>query len=66
MDGAGLSDQERRAFSAIEADLKGDPSFERNLRSAQTRGRHRAVAAWLLGAVTLALLVAAAVTVSLP
>ncbi|KPI31581.1 Protein of unknown function DUF3040 [Actinobacteria bacterium OV450] len=66
MDGAGLSDHERRAFSAIAADLRRDPSFERNLRSAQARARHRAVAACLLGVVTLILLVAAAVTVSLP
>ncbi|MFE2146511.1 DUF3040 domain-containing protein [Streptomyces sp. NPDC059456] len=66
MDGAGLSDHERRAFSAIAADLKNDPSFERHLRSVHTRAHHRTLAACLLGAVTLVLLVAAAVTVSLP
>ncbi|MFE5539819.1 DUF3040 domain-containing protein [Streptomyces sp. NPDC056492] len=66
MDGAGLSDHERRALSEIEADLKADHSLQRILRAAHTRPRHRAVAACLLGAATLALLVAAAVTVSLP
>ncbi|MEV6731300.1 DUF3040 domain-containing protein [Streptomyces sp. NPDC051364] len=66
MDGAGLSDRERRALSAIEADLKGDRSLVRILRSAHTRLRHRTLAACLLGAVTLALLVAASITVSLP
>ncbi|KMO95479.1 DUF3040 domain-containing protein [Streptomyces roseus] len=66
MDGAGLSDQERRALSAIEADLRADRSLQRILRAARTRPRHRALAACLLAGVTLALLVAAAVTVSLP
>ncbi|MGW7102825.1 DUF3040 domain-containing protein [Streptomyces sp. NPDC054838] len=64
MDGAGLSDRERRALSAIEAQLKGDRSLDRRLRSAHRR-RH-AVAACLLGALTLALLIAASVTVSQP
>ncbi|MEU8843459.1 DUF3040 domain-containing protein [Streptomyces roseus] len=66
MDGAGLSDQERRALSAIEADLKADRSLQRILRAAHTRPRHRVLAACLLAALTLVLLVAAAVTVSLP
>ncbi|MFD5512078.1 DUF3040 domain-containing protein [Streptomyces sp. NPDC059761] len=66
MDGAGLSDHERRALSAIEADLEADRSLQRILRSAHTRPRYRTVAACLLGAVTVALLVAAAITVSLP
>ncbi|MFD3542709.1 DUF3040 domain-containing protein [Streptomyces sp. NPDC058662] len=64
MDGAGLSDREQRALSAIEAQLKGDRSFDRILRS--TRRRNRVAAACLLGAVTVALLVAASVTVSQP
>lgn len=64
MDGAGLSDREQRALSAIEAQLKGDRSLDRMLRSAPRR--HRIVAACLLGAVTVALLVAASVTVSQP
>ncbi|MFF4099369.1 DUF3040 domain-containing protein [Streptomyces sp. NPDC001903] len=66
MDGAGLSDHERRALSAIEADLEADRSLQRVLRAAHTRPRHRAAAACLLGALTVGLLVAAAVTVSLP
>ncbi|MGW0367142.1 DUF3040 domain-containing protein [Streptomyces sp. NPDC002990] len=65
MDGAGLSDREQRALSAIEAHLKGDRSLDRILRSAPPR-RHRLVAACLLGAVTVALLVAASVTVAPP
>ena len=64
MDGAGLSDREQRALSAIEAELKGDRSFDRILRS--TRRRNRIVAACLLAAVTVALLVAASVTVAQP
>lgn len=64
MDGAGLSDREERAFSAIEAQLRQDRSLERMLRS--TPRRHRIVAACLLGAVTAALFVAASVTVSQP
>ncbi|MET9319145.1 DUF3040 domain-containing protein [Streptomyces sp. NPDC003038] len=64
MDGAGLSDREQRALSAIEAHLKGDRSLDRILRSAPRR--HRLVAACLLGAVTVALLVAASVTVAQP
>ncbi|WP_327266225.1 DUF3040 domain-containing protein [Streptomyces sp. NBC_01232] len=63
MDGAGLSDREQRALSAIEAELKGDRSLDRILRSTSHR-RHRTVAAWLLGAVAVALFVAASVTVS--
>ncbi|WP_079407241.1 DUF3040 domain-containing protein [Streptomyces sp. 3211] len=63
MDGAGLSDREQRALSAIEAELKGDRSLDRILRSTSHR-RHRIVAAWLLGAVAAALFVAASVTVS--
>jgi membrane protein YdbS with pleckstrin-like domain len=63
MDG-GLSDRERRALSAIETELKGDRALERLLRSASLR--HRTVAACLLGAVTVALLVAASITVSQP
>ncbi|MYT23130.1 DUF3040 domain-containing protein, partial [Streptomyces sp. SID7760] len=57
---------ERRALSAIEADLRADRSLQRILRAAHTRPRRRALAAGLLAGVTLALLVAAAVTVSLP
>ncbi|MFD9407528.1 DUF3040 domain-containing protein [Streptomyces sp. NPDC059989] len=64
MDGAGLSDREQRALSAIEAHLKNDRSLDRLLRSAHLR--HRTAAACLLGAVTVALLVAASVTVSQP
>lgn len=64
MDGAGLSDHERRALSAIESQLKGDRSLDRRLRSAHHR--NHAVAAWLLGALTVALLIAASVTVSQP
>ncbi|MFC9292638.1 DUF3040 domain-containing protein [Streptomyces sp. NPDC057011] len=64
MDGAGLSDRERRALSAIEAQLKSDRSLDRLLRSAHLR--HRTATACLLGAVTVALLVAASVTVSQP
>lgn len=64
MDGAGLSDREQRALSAIEAQLKGDRSLDRMLRSAHRR--HRTVGACLLGAVTVALFVAASVTVSQP
>ncbi|MGW6985094.1 DUF3040 domain-containing protein [Streptomyces sp. NPDC054932] len=64
MDGAGLSDREQRALSAIEAELKGDRSLDRILRSRTSHRRHRIVAAWLLGAVTAALFVAASVTVS--
>ncbi|MGW0752270.1 DUF3040 domain-containing protein [Streptomyces sp. NPDC002587] len=64
MDGAGLSDHEQRALSAIEADLKGDRSLDRLLRSGHPR--HRVLAACLLGAVTVALLVAASVTVAAP
>ncbi|MFD9263789.1 DUF3040 domain-containing protein [Streptomyces sp. NPDC059538] len=63
MDGAGLSDREQRALSAIEAELKGDRSLDRILRSTSHR-RHRIVAAWLLGAVAATLFVAASVTVS--
>ncbi len=62
MDGAGLSDREQRAFSAIEAQLRQDRSLDRLMRSAPRR--HRVVAACLLGAVTAALFVAASVTVS--
>ncbi|MEV6684282.1 DUF3040 domain-containing protein [Streptomyces sp. NPDC051130] len=64
MDGAGLSDRERRALSAIEAQLKGDRSLDRRLRSGHRR--HHAVAACLLGGLTVALLIAASVTVSQP
>ncbi|MET9888258.1 DUF3040 domain-containing protein [Streptomyces sp. NPDC006430] len=64
MDGAGLSDREQRALSAIEADLEGDRSLSRILSS--TPPRHRTAVACLLGAVTLALLIAAAITVSQP
>lgn len=64
MDGAGLSDREQRALSAIEAHLKGDRSLDRILRSAHRR--HRTALACGLGAVTVALLVAASVTVSQP
>ncbi|WP_411103849.1 DUF3040 domain-containing protein [Streptomyces sp. cmx-4-9] len=64
MDGAGLSDHEQRALSAIEAQLKGDRSLNRVLGSAHRR--HRLGAACLLGAVTVALLIAASVTVSQP
>ncbi|WP_328929190.1 DUF3040 domain-containing protein [Streptomyces sp. NBC_00190] len=64
MDGAGLSDHEQRALSAIEADLKGDRSLDRLLRSGHPR--RRTLAACLLGAVTVALFVAASVTVSQP
>lgn len=64
MDGAGLSDREQRAFSAIEAELRQDRSLDRMMRSAPRR--HRIVAACLLGAVTVALFVAASVTVSQP
>lgn len=64
MDGAGLSDREQRALSAIEAHLKGDRSLDRLLRSVHPR--RRAAAACLLGAVTAGLLVAASVTVSQP
>ncbi|GGZ64302.1 DUF3040 domain-containing protein [Streptomyces subrutilus] len=64
MDGAGLSDREQRALSAIEAHLKGDRSLDRRLRSVP--GRHRLLAACLLGAVTVGLLVAASVTVAQP
>ncbi|MFD4742038.1 DUF3040 domain-containing protein [Streptomyces virginiae] len=63
MDGAGLSDREQRALSAIEAELKGDRSLDRILRSTSHR-RQRTVAAWLLGAVAAVLFVAASVTVS--
>ncbi|GAA2619891.1 hypothetical protein GCM10010425_12610 [Streptomyces spororaveus] len=63
MDGAGLSDREQRALSAIEAELKGDRSLDRILRSTSHR-RHRTVAAWLLGVVAAVLFVAASVTVS--
>ncbi|CAM5342350.1 DUF3040 domain-containing protein [Streptomyces avidinii] len=63
MDGAGLSDREQRALSAIEAELKGDRSLDRILRSTSHR-RQRIVAAWLLGALAAALFVAASVTVS--
>ncbi|MGW0390637.1 DUF3040 domain-containing protein [Streptomyces sp. NPDC003042] len=64
MDGAGLSDREQRALSAIEAQLKGDRSLDRVLRSAN-RGR-RILAACLLGVVTVILLIAASVTVAQP
>ncbi|MEU7551398.1 DUF3040 domain-containing protein [Streptomyces sp. NPDC044571] len=64
MDGGGLSDRERHALSAIEAQLKADRSLDRILRSAHLR--HRMLAACGLAAVTLALLIAASVTVSLP
>ncbi|MER5871539.1 DUF3040 domain-containing protein [Streptomyces sp. NPDC002044] len=64
MDGAGLSDREQRAFSAIEAQLRQDRSLERVLRS--TPRRHRIAVSCLLGAVTAALFVAASVTVSQP
>ncbi|MFJ7586558.1 DUF3040 domain-containing protein [Streptomyces sp. NPDC097617] len=63
MDGAGLSDREQRALSAIEAELKGDRSLDRILRSTSHR-RLRIVAAWLLGVVAAVLFVAASVTVS--
>ncbi|MFK0234107.1 DUF3040 domain-containing protein [Streptomyces vinaceus] len=66
MDGAGLSDHERRALSAIEADLEADRSLRRILRAAHSGPRRLVLATCLLGAVTLGLLVAAAVTVSLP
>ncbi|MEJ8640714.1 DUF3040 domain-containing protein [Streptomyces sp. MS1.HAVA.3] len=62
MDGAGLSDREQRALSAIEEQLKDDRSLDRILRS-QHRP-HRTVAACLLGAVAVALFVAASLTVS--
>ncbi|MFD3807843.1 DUF3040 domain-containing protein [Streptomyces sp. NPDC058619] len=64
MDGAGLSDREQRAFSAIEAQLRQDRPLDRMLRSAPRR--HRIVVACLLGTVTAALFVAASVTVSQP
>ncbi|WP_328787118.1 MULTISPECIES: DUF3040 domain-containing protein [unclassified Streptomyces] len=64
MDGAGLSDREQRALSAIEAELKGDRSLDRILRSATSHRRHRIVAAWLLGAAAAVLFVAASLTVS--
>ncbi|MEU4352968.1 DUF3040 domain-containing protein [Streptomyces virginiae] len=62
MDGAGLSDREQRALSAIEAELKGDRGLDRMMRS----GRRRRRAAWagVWAAVTTALFVAASVTVS--
>lgn len=64
MDGAGLSDREQRALSAIEADLRSDRSLERILRSANRR--HRTLAACALGALTVILLIAASVTVAQP
>ncbi|MFD9333257.1 DUF3040 domain-containing protein [Streptomyces sp. NPDC060028] len=68
MDGAGLSDREQRALSAIEAQLKGDRSLDRSLgrfvRSAHRR--RRTAAACLLGALTVALLIAASITVAEP
>ncbi|MGW6577391.1 DUF3040 domain-containing protein [Streptomyces sp. NPDC054945] len=63
MDGAGLSDREQRALSAIEAELKGDRSLDRILRSTSHR-RLRTVAAWLLGAGAAVLFVAASISVS--
>ncbi|WP_405452654.1 DUF3040 domain-containing protein [Streptomyces erythrochromogenes] len=63
-DGAGLSDREQRALSAIEAELKGDRALDRMLRSGR-RGR-RAAWACIWGAATTALFVAASVTVSEP
>lgn len=62
MDGAGLSDREQRALSAIEAELKADRALDRMLRS----GRRRRRAAWsgMWAAATAALFVAASVTVS--
>ncbi|MER6449689.1 hypothetical protein DEJ51_32600 [Streptomyces venezuelae] len=63
MDGAGLSDSEQRALSAIEAELKADRSLDRILRSTSHR-RQRTVAAWLLGVAAAVLFVAASVTVS--
>ncbi|MEW2412772.1 DUF3040 domain-containing protein [Streptomyces sp. NPDC046866] len=64
MDGAGLSDRERRALSAIEDHLRRDRSLDRIMRF--TRLRHRVMAAAGLAALTVALLVAASVTVSAP
>ncbi|MEU3778022.1 DUF3040 domain-containing protein [Streptomyces sp. NPDC032472] len=64
MDGAGLSDRERRALSAIEDHLKHDRSLDRIMRF--THLRHRVMAASALAALTVALLVAASVTVSQP
>ncbi|MFJ6793305.1 DUF3040 domain-containing protein [Streptomyces sp. NPDC091268] len=74
MDGAGLSDRERRVLSAIEAHLKGDRSPGRSwdrfvrprpfLRSPHRR--RRVAAACALGALTAALLIAASITVSQP
>ncbi|MFJ5807783.1 DUF3040 domain-containing protein [Streptomyces sp. NBC_01426] len=64
MGGAGLSDHEQRALSEIEAQLKGDRSLNRRLRSASLR--QRIVTACGLGALTVALLVAAAITVAQP
>ncbi|MEU8462088.1 DUF3040 domain-containing protein [Streptomyces sp. NPDC029003] len=64
MDGAGLSDREQRALSAIEADLRSDRSLDRILRSAHRR--HRTLGACALGVLTVALLIAASVTVAQP
>ncbi|MFE2125556.1 DUF3040 domain-containing protein [Streptomyces amritsarensis] len=64
MDGAGLSDREQRALSAIEAELRGDRALDRMLRSGRRRGR--AVWAGVWGAATVALFVAASATVSEP
>ncbi|GHI85635.1 DUF3040 domain-containing protein [Streptomyces xanthophaeus] len=64
MDGAGLSDHEQRALSALEAQLKRDRSLRGALMSAHLR--HRTAVACLLGAVSVVLLVAASVTVSTP
>lgn len=68
MDGAGLSDREQRALGEIEDGLKADRSdrsLDRLLRSLG-QGHRTAWAAALLGALALALLVAASVTVSQP
>ncbi|MEV6953112.1 DUF3040 domain-containing protein [Streptomyces sp. NPDC051183] len=68
MDGAGLSDREQRALSAIEAQLKGDRSLGRSLDrfARSTHRRRRIAAACLLGALTVALMVAASITVAEP
>ncbi|WP_405497226.1 DUF3040 domain-containing protein [Streptomyces sp. NBC_00096] len=65
MDGAGLSDHERRTLGEIEDGLKADRSLGLLLRSLDLRCRTARTAA-LLGAVSLALLIAASVTVAQP
>ncbi|WP_030765040.1 DUF3040 domain-containing protein [Streptomyces sp. NRRL F-2664] len=64
MDGAGLSDREQRALSAIEAELRADRALDRMLRSGRPSRRAVWTAVW--AAATVALFVAAAVRVSEP